>query len=371
LALGAHPFPPGWGCRFSGPNSSRQITTASPASATGPATTYGYDQAGNLTSIERPKEGEVSEIKDSYAYNGEDLRTSQTISGTTSYLTWDMTTSLPLILSDETSSYIRGPGGLPVEQISNGGAVTYLHHDQQGSTRMLTSSTGAKEATFTYDAYGNTTGTTGTAKTPLGYNAQYTSSDTGLIYLRARTYDPATAQFLTVDPMMGITRAPYNYTGDSPLNRSDPGGLDFLEEAGEGIAGWGDTFTFGATEWVREELGINNVNTCSTGYQAGGLAGLVTAVIIPGEGEARLGAEGVDVAASTGRTIASSLDEQLAMEEAMSNPAAGLQLRVTMTDSRWPASEGWVKMAQNINGVEIHYVRNTETGATADWKYVP
>ena len=36
---------------------------------------------------------------------------------------------------------------------------------------------------------------------PLGYDAQYTSSDTGLIYLRARVYDPATAQFVTVDPL--------------------------------------------------------------------------------------------------------------------------------------------------------------------------
>jgi hypothetical protein len=42
----------------------------------------------NLTSAERPKEGETSEIKDTYAYNGENLRTSQTISGTTSYLAW-------------------------------------------------------------------------------------------------------------------------------------------------------------------------------------------------------------------------------------------------------------------------------------------
>jgi hypothetical protein len=36
--------------------------------------------------------------------------------------------------------------------------VLYLHHDQQGSTRLLTGSTGKTEATFTYDAYGNKTG---------------------------------------------------------------------------------------------------------------------------------------------------------------------------------------------------------------------
>lgn len=192
----------------------------------GPATKFGYDQAGNLTSVPRAHEGEVAAIDDAYGYDGNSLRASQTVSGTTSYLAWDETGSLPLILNDGANSYIYGPGALPVEQInSNTGTVLYLHHDQAGSTRLLTSSTGTKEASFTYDAYGNTTGTTGTAKTPLGYDGQYTSSDTGLIYLRKRTYDPATAQFLSIDPDVGLTRAPYNYTLDNPLNFSDPNGL--------------------------------------------------------------------------------------------------------------------------------------------------
>jgi RHS repeat-associated protein len=193
--------------------------------ASGPVTTYGYNQAGNLTSVERPKEGEVSEIKDTYVYDGNGLRASQAISGTTTYLAWDMTESLPLILSDEANSYVYGPGGLPVEQISSGGTVTYLHHDQQGSTRLLTGSTGTVTGSITFDAYGNKTGSTGTSTTPLGYAGQYTSSDTGLIYLRARVYDPATAQFLSVDPMVGLTRALYNYAGDNPLNHGDASGL--------------------------------------------------------------------------------------------------------------------------------------------------
>ncbi len=114
---------------------------------------------------------------------------------------------------------------MPVEQINNStGTTLYLHHDQQGSTRLLTSSTGAKEATFTYDSYGNKTGSTGTATTPLGYDAQYTSPDTGLIYLRARAYDPATAQFLSVDPLVWLTRSPYTYVGDNPLQFGDPSG---------------------------------------------------------------------------------------------------------------------------------------------------
>jgi hypothetical protein len=75
---------------------------------------------------------------------------------------------------------------------------------------------------------------------------------------------------------------------------------------------------------------------------------------------------------STGRTTPRNLKEQLAMEQAKANPRAGtpVPLRKGMTDPRWPGSEGWQKMAQNINGVEIHYVYNPVTGAAADFKFI-
>ncbi len=123
------------------------------------------------------------------------------------------------------SNYVYGPSGLPIEQINNStGTVSYLHHDQAGSTRLLTGSTGAVTGKCTYGAYG-TPACEGTTTTPLGYDAQYTSSDTGLIYLRNRVYDPATAQFLSIDPLAATTRMPYTYAGDNPLNFDDPSGL--------------------------------------------------------------------------------------------------------------------------------------------------
>lgn len=74
------------------------------------------------------------------------------------------------------------------------------HHDQQGSTRLLTGPTGNSEATFTYDAHGNRTGSTGTSNTPMGYDRQCTNADTGLIYLRARYYDLRAALVLPPSP---------------------------------------------------------------------------------------------------------------------------------------------------------------------------
>ncbi len=187
-----------------------------------------------------------------------------------------------------------------VEQINNTtGTVSYLHHDQAGSTRLITGESGKVEGKCSYSAYGTPT-CEGSATTPLGYDGQYTSSDTGLIYMRAREYDPATAQFLSRDPLAAISGQPYAYADDNPLSVGDPSGLLFgitlpsLEEVGESIAGWGDTITLGATKLVREQIGDENVDTCSAAYQSGGVAGLVTGVLIPGEGEAEIGAEGLE-----------------------------------------------------------------------------
>ncbi|MDA5543117.1 hypothetical protein PGS62_04030 [Yersinia rochesterensis] len=72
---------------------------------------------------------------------------------------------------------------------------------------------------------------------------------------------------------------------------------------------------------------------------------------------------------STGRNIPLNLKEQLALKQAISNPTAGRQLSIPMADKRWLTSEGWVKMSQNINGIEIHYVRNIKTGAIDDFKF--
>jgi hypothetical protein len=71
---------------------------------------------------------------------------------------------------------------------------------------------------------------------------------------------------------------------------------------------------------------------------------------------------------SKGRTEAANLKEQLAMQEVLSNPG-GRQLQLQMTDEGWLATDRWVKMAQDVNGVEIHYVLNTLPGAVDDFMF--
>jgi hypothetical protein len=47
---------------------------------------------------------------------------------------------------DGTNSYIYGPEGHPVEQVNSEEHATYLHHDQAGSTRLLTNEKAKSQA---------------------------------------------------------------------------------------------------------------------------------------------------------------------------------------------------------------------------------
>ena len=188
-------------------------TTSTPAS--GSATTYSYNQAGELTGVTGP--GGTS----SDTYDGDGLRATETVSGSTATFVWD-DESTPNLLTDGTNSYLYGPDGLPIEQISTTASFWFVH-DQVGSTVLLLGASGAQAGGYSYTPYG-LAAHTGTATTPLQYTGQYTDAGTGLVYLRARYYDPATAQFLTVDPLVNITQTPYAYVSDSPLDGTDLSG---------------------------------------------------------------------------------------------------------------------------------------------------
>jgi RHS repeat-associated protein len=198
-------------------------------------TTYSYDLKGNRTGINPAGGSTVGLTYDqanrltgygvtaTYAYNGDGLRMSKTVSGTTNRFIWDVAEGLPLLLVDGTANYVYGPGGLPLEQVT-ASATLYYYHDQLGTTRALATGAGSVTATYTYDTYGRLTGSSGGVTNPFGYAGQYTDNETGFVYLRARYYDPSTSQFISRDPVVAITRLPYQYALDNPNSYSDPSG---------------------------------------------------------------------------------------------------------------------------------------------------
>lgn len=221
----------------------------------GLATTFSYDQAGNLTVSKGP------EIENTFQYDGTGLRTKETKNATTYPMAWDPTSEIPLLLRAGNDYFIYGPDGLPLEQITSG-STTYLHHDQLGSTRVLTGSTGTVTGTYRYGPTGAFTEHTGTGETLMGFAGQRRMrTENQLIYLRARVYDPVTAQFLSVDPAVGETGESYSYAADNPVNASDPMGRDVvgacaLVSVGQGVSATGigcltyDGANYGLTGFV-------------------------------------------------------------------------------------------------------------------------
>ena len=195
-----------------------------------PATTYGYDQAGHLTSVERAKGTKQTEVTQLATFDGNNLPQEVTYDGTKYKYAWDTAEPQPIQLEEENAAgeeeatYIYGPENLPIEEIFGANAI-YFHHDQQGSTRLITYwQHGEIVGWKNYGPYGNLTETQGDW-TPFQYDGQWTNNELGLTYMGARTLDTNTAQFTTNDPALQNTGEPYSYGQDNPENRADPSGL--------------------------------------------------------------------------------------------------------------------------------------------------
>ncbi len=242
--------------------------------ANGNTTQYAYDTAGNLTSLTTSGSTPID-----YAYDGDGLRTDKVQGSDSLHYVWDQSAAVPLLLTENTTSYLYDPSGLPFEQIDSQDQVRYFHHDRLGSIRTVIDTDGQRVSDQTFDAHGNKTSSSGPA-IAFGYTGEYNDPDSGLVYLRARYYDPQTGQFLTRDPLEATTNDPYGYANADPANNTDPtglitlngvlNGLPSLQGASDFAASFGDNLTLGATQKLRQAIGVDEaVNYCSVAYGNG------------------------------------------------------------------------------------------------------
>ncbi|WP_328296185.1 IPT/TIG domain-containing protein [Kineococcus sp. NBC_00420] len=285
------------------------VTTAGGTSATATANQFTYSKTATLSAPQAaqrdlkatPATGAATsalgpDTLASYAYNGAGLRVAKTTSAGTSSFVYDPSTTVPQLLTDGTASYLYGPDGAALAQISSTGEINYFFHDQRSSTRALINSAGAISATYAYNAYGSLIASTGTVSTPLRFTGGYTDSETGFVYLINRYYDPATAQFISIDPAVVATLQAYAYANADPINGVDPLGLFGWDTVSSLAAGFGDTVTFGGTKQIRRLINyelngdtndFDTVNPCSLAYKVGGGLGFA-AGLITGETELQL-----------------------------------------------------------------------------------
>ena len=239
------------------------------ATVDGQTSSYRYDPAGQLASINGPngtrtyaydQDGNRTRAGDTtYTYDSLNQLTSTTTGTTTHHWTyapdglrattdstrqlWDRLPSGPgdvahLAAASDTS-YIHNPFG-GVDTSITGGATTWALTDALGSTRALTDSTGAVIGAAGYDAFGAVTSATGD-QSPFGFAGEQTDPN-GLLNLRARNYDTTTGQFLQADTLLRsmfgtVGFNTYTYAGDNPATLTDPTGHAAAAEEGELLGG--------------------------------------------------------------------------------------------------------------------------------------
>ena len=220
-------------------------------------------------------------------------------------------------------------------------AKTYYLKNSHGDIIGQVDENGNLLASYSYNAFGELVAAVAfgpeTSISSFLYAGEQYDAASGLYYLRARHYDVGIGRFTQEDTYLGDGRNLYAYTHSNPLKYTDPSGhasYSCLDDEA-------DPF-----DERLNEIGGGVGNPVST--------------------------QGIG---STGRTTPNTLTEQMAMHQVQSNPLEGAtQVPITMTDSRWPASDGWVKMqsevqCSNNTKVTIHYNYNQLTDSYDDFKF--
>lgn len=151
----------------------------------------------------------------------------------TNYI-WDVVSDNVLMEKDDDDEtiarYVQEPS-LYGEAISQerGGETRYYNYDGEGNTSELTDANQNVTDSYEYSAFGEEVARTGSTENPFGYKGAlgyYTNGEMNDIYVRARTYEPTTGRWLSLDPigfLSGTHR--YQYVHNAPINFSDPSGL--------------------------------------------------------------------------------------------------------------------------------------------------
>ncbi|WP_406841899.1 RHS repeat-associated core domain-containing protein (plasmid) [Streptomyces sp. AHU1] len=164
-----------------------------------------------------------------------------------------------------------------------GGKVTYLMADNQASTQLTVDAATGTATRRRYTPFGDERSGSLPAGTSNGFLGKTEDTSTGLSLLGARAYDPNLGRFLSPDPL-SIPYDPqnlsaYSYSGNDPINYSDPtgltkqydpGGNDYTPEESREIADSNASPTFDAG---------GNSNSAGGNNSGGGIGGVLTALL--------------------------------------------------------------------------------------------
>ncbi len=158
-------------------------------------------------------------------------------------------------------------------------STTQLHADSNGNLVATVASEGGTakaDSLLLYGAYGSVdseaSGNAGTGIRSNGHSfgSYYADPETGLLYARARYYDPASGQFISRDPVEGEARLPitwgaYQYGRYNPYRYVDPNGEQststLIDNAAEGCGRFTCAlYALGKGLYVASTLGFASVH---------------------------------------------------------------------------------------------------------------
>ena len=108
--------------------------------------------------------------------------------------------------------------------------VEWFHQDPGGSVRIMTGQQGQITSFYDYEPFGSRMdGGDQNEASAIGFGGHRVDSETGLIYMHARYYDPAIGRFISADTIVPDPFNPqalnrYSYVYNNPLNLTDPTG---------------------------------------------------------------------------------------------------------------------------------------------------
>lgn len=170
----------------------------------------------------------------SFTYDGNGDRVQQTKDSVDTNYAVDSALDLERVLMETTganTTYLIY--GHDLLYTIDGSGPHYQHNDSLGSVVAITDSTGAVEQTYDYDVFGVIRAATGSSMNHYTFTGEEGDAS-GLMYLRARYYEPAVGRFLSADPhpadradTQSINR--YAYVKNNPTNYVDPSGETWLD----------------------------------------------------------------------------------------------------------------------------------------------
>jgi RHS repeat-associated protein len=180
---------------------------------------YTYDNANRL------KTAIGGGVSASFTYNGLGERLSQTVNNATTTYTLDISGSLSQVLQTNTQTYLYGDARIAQ---TGAGGMEYFLPDAMGSVRQIVAANGVLLMNQSYTPYGKVLNGQSTTHSIYGFDGEQTDS-TGLQYLRARYYSPATGSFISKDTWEGDALAPMSYVPwlfgyANPVMNVDPSG---------------------------------------------------------------------------------------------------------------------------------------------------